>query len=333
MKKIFLVLSAAALAIGLQGCQGKTQGKTDAAPAERVIRIGFVDSGQAFPVSILGVAMEKGYIDAKLMAIGAKAEIIPFAGAGPAINEAFASGIIDMAFYGDVPNVVAKSNGIDTRIVAAQLLYNNAGIAVLPNSDFKTVKDLKGKNVAGQKGSYMHRTLAKMLEANGLGFQDINFVNVTSREAGIALVAGQVDAAILANINLSQVLSNGSARLLLDCSDNPEWMGSEGYIVTSKYLTENREVVKTVISGLVEALDFCAENPQEAKTILQTKSGLSKEIFDFLYPDNKLPFNLTLDESVIKTYEDIQQFLLENSLIKNEFSVRDWADTGVITGN
>jgi sulfonate transport system substrate-binding protein len=330
MKKFFALLSA--LALVLSGCTGgKDAGGSGASRTERVIRLGFVDNGAGFPTDVLGIAIDRGYIDSRLSAIGARAEIIPFPGAGPAINEAFAGGELDAAMYGDGPNVVAKSNGLDTRIVAVEHYNSNAGIVVRADSAVTSLAELRGKSIATQKGSYMHRTLIQMLEANRLTVNDIEFVNMTPRDAIPALQAGQISAALLPTQSLAKVLLDKSVKLVLDCSDNPQWKGSEGFIVTSKYLGDNSDVVRALIEGLFEALEFVEQNPDEAKEIM-TRSGFSREVFDFMYSDDDFPFNFKIDDDALATYEDVKRFLLDNGLIKNDFDIREWADTDIING-
>jgi sulfonate transport system substrate-binding protein len=328
MKKIQVLLFAITLIFS--GCQkNKVSNEPDPALPERIIRLGFVDNGAGFPTDLLGIAIFKGYIDGKLSEIGAEAEIIPFPGAGPAINEAFAAGQLDAALYGDVPNVVAKSNGLDTRIVSVEHYNNNAGIVVRRDSNITSLTELRDETVATQKGSYMHRTLIQMFDAYGLTVNDIDFVNMVPRDAIPSLLAGQITAALLPTQSLAKVLLEGSVKLILDCSDNPQWKGSEGFIVTAKYLEANSDVIKAVADSLFEALEFLEQNPDEGKEIM-TKSGFSRDVFDFMYPDNKFSFDFKLDEDALNTYEDVKRFLLENELIKNDFSIRDWAYTGII---
>jgi sulfonate transport system substrate-binding protein len=319
------------LAFAFFGCTEKTEkeasgptGKT----AERVLRIGF-PSSNPYPTDTLAIAQEKGFVDKRLADIGATLEVINFTGSGPAINEAFASGDLDAAVYGDVPNIVAKSNGVNTTLIAIQHLVQNAGIIVPVDSNIKNIKDLKGKSIATLKGSYMHRTLTLMLEANGMTLDDIEFVNMGSTEAIPALLAKQIDSTLVSSTTLAQALGNGSSKLILDCTDNPEWKGSEGYIVLTSYLQQNPDIIKALVAGLFEALDYLHTYPDETKQIW-SKSGYTLADFDLMYPDNKFPFNLSLDEYAIKTYESIEKFLLDNALIRNQFSIRDWADVSFI---
>lgn len=318
-----LVLTVLAVAIVLSACSKKDQNISTDVQSERIVRFGFVDNGAGFPTDEFGIALEKGFLTERLSAIGARIEVIPFAGAGPAINEAFAGNNLDVAIYGDVPNVVARSNGIATRIVASRVFAQQAGIVVRADSPIASVAQLRGKTVATQKGSYMHRTLTEILKANGLTLDDIEFVNMTPRDGIPSLLSGSIDAALLPSTSLAKVITEGGVKLVQDCTDNPQWKGSEGLIVSEKFLEANGDIIQALVDGLFDAIAYIKDNSDESKEIL-TKSGFSREVFDYLYPDG-LDFQLALDSNALAAYEEVKKFLLANELIKNDFSIQDWA--------
>jgi ABC-type nitrate/sulfonate/bicarbonate transport system substrate-binding protein len=174
----------------------------------------------------------------------------------------------------------------------------------------------------------MHRTLIEILKANGLALEDIDFVNMTPRDGIPSLLSGKIDAALLPSTSLAKVITEGGVKLVQDCKANPQWQGSEGLIVSQKFLESNRDVVQAIVDGLFEAVAYIPGNLEESKTIL-TKSGFSRAVFDYLYPD-KIDFKLSLDTDAIAAYETVKQFLLANGLIKNDFSIRDWADPAFV---
>jgi sulfonate transport system substrate-binding protein len=321
---LFAVL---AFALGLSGCGGQKadplqNGGVSVAP--RVIRIGFVDDGSNSPTSTLGTAIAKGFIDEGLQKVNAKAEISGFTGAGPAINEAYASGQLDFAIYGDVPAITLKAKGVDTKFILTQYQLNDAGLLVLPNSSFNAVADLKGKKVAVQKGSYMHRTLIKMLEANGLTLNDIDFVNLTATDALPALLAGSIDATLVSGTHTAKSVLNGNTRLLYSCKGHDDWKGSETYTVLKKYADENADVVQAVIDAVLKAKEYELKNPEETKDIYG-KSSYGREVFTYLYQNDEFA-SLLLDDAAVKQYQDVADFLLENQLIGAKLDVKTWAD-------
>ena len=125
------------------------------------IRFGFanvgVDNRQYSGGNFLAVAHAEHYIESELKDLpGVKIEYAFFKGAGPAVNEAFANGQLDFASQGDLPQIIARANGLKTRQLAAGGAHVPMYLAVPPDSDIHTIKDLKGRKVALFRGTNNH---------------------------------------------------------------------------------------------------------------------------------------------------------------------------------
>ncbi len=124
LKKLLLPAMALALSLTLAGCgnSGNTGSSKERGTDTGLKTIKIATPGQG-GVLVENAMLSKGlgYIDEELEAAGYKAEYMGFAQAGPAINEAFAAGEIDYAVYNELPAIMAKSNGIDIKIIAAVL--------------------------------------------------------------------------------------------------------------------------------------------------------------------------------------------------------------------
>ena len=108
------IMLAAVLA--LTGCGGAAQANnadtgssSDTQKSEeKIIKIGSPTTDGTQLVENAGLAYRLGYLDEELEKAGYKAQYIGFAQGGTAINEAFASGQLDVAFVGDIPEIIAK---------------------------------------------------------------------------------------------------------------------------------------------------------------------------------------------------------------------------------
>lgn len=317
---------------GKAGAESDSTGEAAEASAEstdgnKKLVIGYVDSGSSFPNEGLSVAIDQGFLEEELSAAGYTVELIPFTGAGPAINEALVNKSIDIASTGDVPAILGRSNGIETTLLAGEIRTNDAAIVVQANSDIQTIKDLKGKTVATLQGSYMHKTLIDMLEANGMAFSDVQFTNMVSADAAAAVEAGSVDAAVVANTQEAALSTSENVRILLNCEGHDEWKGGHSLLARTDYLQENRAAAVAFIKAMIRSNDYAKENRESAIESL-SKSGPTAEALEFLYPDS-VNFNLSSDENTISAYSDIKQFLLNNELIKNDFDLNEWIDKSI----
>lgn len=327
-KKLFLLGVAFTILTTLAaGCSSKNGGSNESKKSTHTastVKIGFVDvTGKALISDTLGIAKEKGFLDEELSKIGVKAELVPFTGAGPAINEALASKNVDIGLLGDVPAIIGKASGIDTQLIIPAGSNNTAALLIPSSSNVTSVKDLKGKKVATQKGSYMHRILVKVLEANGLTVSDIEFVNLTAQDAAASLVAKGVDAIVVGGVVEAKLVLNKDAKILLDCSKNPEWIGASAGVVRTEYANENPEIISAVIKALDRARDL-SKNDTSVPKDQWVKAGNSKETYDFLYPDNEYRYDIEFTDKYIEKIKDVEKFLKDNSLIKNDVDVDKW---------
>ena len=311
-----------------KGLPGSSVEAADATSAElKKITIGYVDSGASFPDDALAIAIDQGYIEEEFKAIGYEAELIPFTGAGPAINEALVNGSIDAATTGDVPAINGKSKGIDITLLAGEILYNDAALVVPADSDITSVSDLKGKTVATLQGSYMHKTLINMLEDTGLSFADINFSSMPSADAAAAVEAKAVDAALVANTQEAALAKSENVRIVKNCENNPEWKGGHAIVIRSEYLKENRAAAVALLKVYKRAYNYSIANYDSAITSL-AKSGATAEAYRFFFP-SEVNFNLSAGADAVEAYNDIKQFLLDNELLANDFDISAWIDASV----
>jgi len=98
-------------------------GTVPAAELPKLIRLAAPEQGSAGksfagagPVSL---AYASKAIEAEFEKDGVKVEWKFFKGAGPAINEALATGQLDVVFLGDLAGVIGRASGLKTRLVHA----------------------------------------------------------------------------------------------------------------------------------------------------------------------------------------------------------------------
>ena len=174
-------------------------------------------AAQPYPLyTPIYVAYEKGYLQEEFDKIGATYTWQEFQ-SGPLVNEAVAAGEADLGFMADLPAIIAKSSGQPIEIIS-NVAYGEKGLAVLvkSDSDFTSVADLKGKKVAYATGSYAQHLLAVLLDKEGLSLDDVESVNLGAGDQPSALSSGEVDAIVIWEQYISQLTSDGTAKVLSD---------------------------------------------------------------------------------------------------------------------
>jgi sulfonate transport system substrate-binding protein len=133
----------------------------------------------------------------------------PNLGAGPDVLAAFRAGSLDVGINAGIPPIEAYNQGYQTRIVAINLTRTPTYVfATKPHSTISSVAGFRGKNLAFSQGQAQGVVLLRALQKAGIGYKDVNLVNLTSDQFLVALEAGQVDIAPLGVSQLPNYLNS-----------------------------------------------------------------------------------------------------------------------------
>lgn len=237
-----------------------------AAPAQsenKKIRIGWVFAMANSPVVI---AQAKGYYKE----MGLDAEIISFT-SGPIVHQALAAGQLDMAYIGSPPVYHWYSRGLKSKIIA-KVNYGQAAVITRKDSGINSIKDLRGKKLAGvKKGSGMDVLLRGYVlkEANGLiADKDLHVVPMPSGNMGPAVEGGIVDAAFMWEPFTSQYLLRGNTKIIFDMNEAvPKY---PWFVIMSPpdFLNNNRDLVYKALKAHRKAVDFLNSAPDAGNDII-----------------------------------------------------------------
>ncbi len=287
------------------------------------ITIGYVDvTGGGVLSDMLGVARDQGFIEEEFNAIGVKVKLVPMTGTGPAINEALASKDLDIGVLGDVPAVIGKASGVDTKVIAYSGLNNGASLVVEKDAEFNSILDMKGKKIATQRGAFMHRTLQYMLDDVDLKESDIEFVNANAQDSAELLITGNVDGVVVGGATLTRLVEQGY-KVICDYREHKEWTAGSYVIARTDYIEENPDIILAFLRALVKAKQLCVE---EKDTLLNQwlSTGESEDSYNYLYPNHDNYYTIKGDEATIQNGKNTLQFLLDNELITDGFDIEKW---------
>ena len=115
----------------------------------KVIRIGVATGGVGSnPIRHGGTTTALAYTDGafedEFRKDGVEIKWVFFKGAGPAVNEALVNKQLDFAWQGDLPAIVARANGVKTRLIAGSGVRTGLYLAVQPDSGITRLEDLRG---------------------------------------------------------------------------------------------------------------------------------------------------------------------------------------------
>ena len=232
-------------------------------------------------------------------------------------TEALAAGSLDFAHcLGGTSAILAAANGVDLKIIGMYSRAPKAFVVLVKGTAIQNIADLKGKKVAGPKGTILHQLILAALAKNGLRPDDIQFVSMDLPSSAAALMNGSVDAALSAGPDAIRAEKAG-ARILT----NGEGL-VEATIVTAvrgDFLTKQPELVKRFLTVHQAAVAHIKANPEEALQLTAAETGLPLETVRQMLP--WYDFDPTIKPSDIAELKRTQDFLIQNGMLKKSIEI------------
>lgn len=204
------------------------------------------------------------------------------------------SGSFDFGYAGVIPILVAKSQGLPVKIVAAtdDQLKDPAEADVITvareGTDIRTAKDLEGKTVGVNALQGVAEVVVKgSVEKDGGDPSKVELLEVPFPDMVTALDQGSIDAAFIPEPFLHQAVEAG-ARIIESSSYqavDPQGLELGIYIASDEYIAENRDVVDRFARALARATEYAADHPEDVRDII----GTYTEIPPDLIAEIKLP--------------------------------------------
>jgi sulfonate transport system substrate-binding protein len=298
------------------------------------IRFGFanvgVDNRQFSGGNAIATAHAEHYIENGFKDLpNVKVEFFFFKGAGPAVNEAFANGQLDFASQGDLPQVIARASGLKTRILAAGGAHAPMYLAVPPDSDIHSIKDLKGRKVALFRGTNNHLAAVKVLAANGLTERDFQGINMDEASANAALATRNIDAAF-GNYGVLLLADQGLAKIVYTTKgDKPEFERQSTLIAADSFVSAHPDLAQRVVTALVKAAYWSSrEENRDALFDIWARSGRPASVYRADFADQTLKYRNSplIDPYLVEQYRNQARQAKEYGLVRRDVSVDGWFD-------
>jgi NitT/TauT family transport system substrate-binding protein len=214
-----------------------------------------------------------------------------------------------------VTAITAASKGEPVKIISG--LSNKCSALVVGNdSDIKTAADLKGKKIAYVPGTMHHLLLLEVLNKNGLDpDKDVELIRIDFFDMGQALAQGTVDAFYSGEPYPSIAINEGYGRVLL-YPDDQEGFGiiNSAMMTTEKEIENNPELIQSIVNAHVEATEYINSNKKDFLDKSE-EFGTERGVLE-IAADNIQMF-WKIDESYLKSVENLAQRMLEQGLITN----------------
>jgi len=237
---------------------------------------------------------------------------------GPEQTQALASGDIQFLNAVGATSVISSAaNGADIKIISMYSRSPKAFMLFTNKDNITSPQDLVGKKVAGPKGTILHELLVRYLASEGLTESDINLVQMDIPSAQAALVAGEVDCALLAGPTAYNMIQDGykvvtTGEGLVD--------GTIVVATSQDFYSKNEGLVKKFLQVQQETLQYMNENYEEVMDITAKETELPIEGVKEMY--EMYDFNMEIKPSDIESMQKTVEFMKENNMIENDVDVQ-----------
>ncbi|MCK6449571.1 MAG: NrtA/SsuA/CpmA family ABC transporter substrate-binding protein [Alphaproteobacteria bacterium] len=308
MKTPFRLLAATAAVL----CLGAPVAHAEGKPAKVVV------SHVTSPFNVPSIVMQRtGMLEKAFAADGIKVEL-PEITSGAKQVQALAAGSLDIAgVLGGTSAIIGRANGAEVVIVAAYSRNAEAFFVMSLAKGPATIESLKGKTVAGPKGTTLNQLLVAALASRRMTLADVSYINMDLPAARAALLAGKVDAATLA----------GNHSLAVEAAGGKVIASGKGLIqpttviaVNKAFLDKHPAQVERFLAVHRDAVDFVARNRAEALKLAAEEQKIS--LADAARMLAWYDFSPVMTDADIANLNADQDFMLESRMIERRIDIR-----------
>ncbi len=312
-KRLTALLLTCVLSLSLLAGCGSTPAKPAAAPVKD-LKVTYVKS----PLNIPSIVDKNNQTLVKGFAKDNIKVTFPEINSGAKQTEALAAGSLDVcSALGGTSAILAAANGVDVKIVGIYSRAPKAFNIMVKNPAIKSVADLKGKTVAGPKGTILHQILVAALKKNNLDADAVKFLSLDIPASVNAMLSGNADAALVAGSDVLRAQKAG-ARILV----NGEGLVDATIVigVNGKMLKEHPEVIKKYLALHQENIDFMKKDQAKAYEFTAKETGLSVADVQTMAP--WYDFTTAITDKDIKDLEETQDFLMANKMQQKKIDIK-----------
>ena len=232
-------------------------------------------------------------------------------------TQAMAAGSLDVSAVMNTASLLA-ANGEGNKVVVVNGVAHPTDVFTIVGKKGKkmTVKDLKGKKIAGPRGTVFHQLMVAALLKEGLSVKDVEFISMDIPSAMTALLAGHVDAALLAAGPVIKAQEQG-CHIVTTAKD----LVNVNLVMTAsdKFAKNHPEALELIQQVQRDSMKWIKANWNEAMTLGAKEHGISVEDAKKLAAWSNYYDTLTKDD--IKGLAIDQDFLFANELMRSKINV------------
>ncbi len=185
------------------------------------------------------------------------------------------------------------------------LNISHGGDALISRENIRSIKEIKGKKIALEKGEVSEFFLKYILYKNGLKLSDVVIKDMKGDEIGTALINGSVDAAVLWEPWLSKAIELSRASIIATSKDYPVF--ADVLITKKNFISEHVGEIEKLRNIWKESIDSYSRDKKDFVRSVAPAMGLgSQELAQQL---EKIEFLDGSTSEIIKIGKEIEDVL------------------------
>jgi NitT/TauT family transport system substrate-binding protein len=202
------------------------------------------------------------------------------------VMRAFRNGLIEGAAVTLDELLVLADGGVPATAVLV-FDISMGGDAIIARPELTDVTDLRGKRIGVESGALGAYVLTRALELHELSLQDVEIVSVDLGSHEDTFTEGAVDAVVTFEPVRSRLLKAGGREIFSSREIPGEIV--DVLAVRNDILSSDARVVREIIDGWFEALNYLSTNPEEACAAISRRLRIPPESVRESYARLELP--------------------------------------------
>ena len=269
-----------------------------AASAQEVVRLGNLKFAHYGAVS---------YIKEIAPKCGIKVEEHVFA-KGPDVMQAILAGELDAGATASEAAIAGRANGAPIYVVAG-FAKGGARLVARPDSNIKSVKDLKGKKVGVTRGGIHEVLMIAELAKNGMTVsdkpgKDVQLIFLAFADLNQALMGKNLDAIMQSEPQASQAINKGYGVEVMKPYDTPIGEPVRTLVMSEKFYKERRPTAAKFMNCFVQATKlFIDSKPTAEKYVREVifKNQITADDFQDAISNSPYSYDITAQHIQITT--------------------------------
>lgn len=223
-----------------------------------------------------------------------------------------------------------REQGIPVRIV---YLGHRDGSTVMVRKDStaKSLRDLRGKTMAiPSKYSNQNIVIHKVMEEQGVGANEINFLEMPPPDMPGALATRAIDGYFIGEPHAARAELDGTGRVLYHVKDIWPHFISCCLVVTEKLMKERPEVVRDLVRGIAESGEWAETHRLDAAKVASPYFRQDEKVVRFVLtqPPDRVSYRMLTptDEDL----ERIQDMGLKLGVLSKKLPMSEVVDRSFI---